>query len=186
MFFLAGLVGQLLASQFEIGFAFYVLAVLELVLLCSIANMATKAAKRPARLMHEWALAENEKITISGLKGKTTEELEKLLQYHMEQGNIEAADRISQKMLNMVDGMADNEPIPLANPVIASMQATVQHIAQKQQGDPGVVLKMPAGTASGSLPSWMQDGSGCESNGGKKKAAEEEPQQQSSLPDWMS
>jgi hypothetical protein len=181
VFFLAGLVAALMATQ-TLGFVWYVLAGVEFVLLCAMASMAVGAAKRPGRMVHEWALAEHEKITISSLKGKTTDELETLLQYHLTNGNIEAADRISQKLLNMVDGTPDNDPVPLAQPSPIPMQ---KQIAQK--ADPGVVLKVPAASANSKLPAWMQDGTNGTATpvGENKTAAEEEPQQQSSLPDWM-
>lgn len=178
MFFGAGLVAALLLTQ-QLGFVWYVLAAVEFVLLAAIGNMAIQAAKRPGRLVHEWAFEENEKITISSLKGKTAEELDKLLKYHLDNGNMEAADRISQKMMNMADGTVDNDPIPLATPTIHSAHVPVQQIAQKP--DPGVVLKVPAAGANSTLPAWMLDGNA----NGKKTAAEDEPQQQTHLPDWM-
>lgn len=93
--------------------------------------------RHPGRTVHNWAVEEQKHQHIKTLTGKTTEELETMLQYHMEQGNMEEADKISLSLLAMVEG----------NP----------------QGAPAVPVQLkpnnPDGTspANGALPSWMSN-----------------------------
>jgi hypothetical protein len=86
--------------------------------------------------VHDWALEEHEHVEIARLTGKTPEELDKMLQYHLKYGNIEEADRVSQKLLTLIDkGFLPEEEQPAPAP-------------KAQSG----------ATAGNSLPSWM-DGS---------------------------
>jgi hypothetical protein len=169
--------GWILAVFFTnpyLSFLTAVLAVVETVMIAFTVSLMFEAARKPGRLVHEWAFEENEMQTILTLKGKTTDELEKMLQYHLDNGHMETADKISQQLLNMIDGNPD--PYGENAAAAAAAAALPVQIAQKP-GEAGVVLKVPAGASSG-LPNWMQDG--------KKAAAEDEQQQQqSSLPDWM-
>jgi hypothetical protein len=158
--FMHGWLLAVLLTQPYITFVTYVLAFLEVVMVAVTVNMLFNAARKPGRLVHEWALQENQHQTITSLKGKTTEELEKMLDYHMENGNMEAADKISQQLLHMVDGMPINDPEPVP----------AMEIAKKVED--GSVIKISAG-----LPNWMQEG--------KAAAEDEQQQQQSDLPDWM-
>ncbi len=89
----------------------------------------------PGRTVQNWAVEEQKHQHIKTLTGKTTEELETMLQYHMEQGNMEEADRISLSLLAMAEG----------NPQDASSLPV--------QMEPN----NPDGTspANGALPSWM-------------------------------
>lgn len=150
-----------LFTQAELTSVTLVVGLAEVIMVALTVRMFGQAARHPGRLVHEWALQENQHQTISTLKGKTMEELETMLQYHMENGNIEAADKISQQLLHMVDGIAVGELEPVAE------------VANKSED--GGVIKISSG-----LPSWMQDG---------KTAAEDEQQQQSksssNLPDWL-
>lgn len=128
----------------------------ELALLVLTVNTLIQSALRPGRVVHEWALEQKKHEDIKKLTGRTTEELEAMLQYHMEQGNIEEADRVSQKLLASVEG----HPMPDAVAVSA---------------DPGVVLKVKA-SADSNLPGWLKDGS----------EDEQLPEEESAnLPDWM-
>lgn len=152
-----------LFTQAELTLVTLVVGLAEVIMVALTVRMFGLAARHPGRLVHEWALQENQHQTITSLKGKTTEELETMLQYYMENGNIEAADRISQQLLHMVDGIAavDEQPAPV--------------VEVPKKNEDGSAIKISSG-----LPNWMQDG---------KTAAEDEQQQQSksssNLPDWM-
>jgi hypothetical protein len=93
--------------------------------------------------VHDWALEEHEHVEIASLTGKNADELDKMLQYHMKYGNLEEADRISQKLLTLIDkGCLPEEEEPVAAP------------------------KAQAATPAGNnLPSWMK--------GGKQEEGEE-------------
>lgn len=119
-----------------------------------------KAAFRPGRQVHDWAVEQSKHEEIKKLTGKTTEELETLLQYHMEQGNIEAADKVSLRLMDMVEGAPHVDEVVI-------------------QETPATILKVPGGNPSGSgLPSWMSDGPATTD---ELEAKTEE----SNLPDWM-
>jgi hypothetical protein len=172
LFFLHGwLIGLLLTQPYMTALT-AIIAVVELVLIFATVRMMGNAVRHPGRVVHEWALEQSQKDTISKLKGNTHEELEQLLQYHLAQGNIEEADKISQRMLHMVDGLPlDPLPTPAITPV---------EIAKKT--DDGVVLKVATG-----LPSWMAEGDVTESTTACREE-EEKPEpapETSTLPDWM-
>jgi hypothetical protein len=164
--FMHGWILAVLLTQPYLSLVSAVLCVLEVVMVALTVSLLFEAARKPGRLVHQWAVDEAETQTILALTGKTTEELEKMLQYHLDNGHIEVADKISQQLLHMVDGNPD--------PYGENTPAPVAEVAMKV--DDGVVLKVPAGSG---LPAWMQDGKG------KAAAEEEQQQQQSKLPDWM-
>jgi hypothetical protein len=112
----------------------------------------------PAREVHQWALEEQEHITMMSLTGKTQEELEKLLEYHLKYDNIEEADRISQKLLTLVDKSNQAYEDPAA---ASSSSAPADSVA---------VIEVN----SGALPGWLQD-----DDKASGKAASQK------LPDWM-
>jgi hypothetical protein len=63
------------------------------------------ACLSPAANVHRWALEQAQDDTIQRLsKNATTQEdLQTLLDYHLSKGNIEVADKISQKLMALVD-----------------------------------------------------------------------------------
>lgn len=107
--------------------------------------------------VHQWAIEEQEHITIASLTGKTPEELEKLLEYHMKYGHVEEADRISQKLLAMVEDPNPSDP------------------QTAQAGGAAPQPRADADTKEG-LPSWMK-------NDDKQESSEQPVKQK--LPDWM-
>jgi hypothetical protein len=106
--------------------------------------------------VHQWAVEEQEHQVMASLTGKTTDELEKMLEYHMKYGHLEEADRISQKLLTMVDKED------------ASNQAPAEP-ATRQDAKP----------KSGGLPAWMQDGTAADTT------IETPQEEKKKLPDWM-
>jgi len=106
--------------------------------------------------VHRWAVEEQEHQTMALLTGKTADELEKMLEYHMKYGHLEEADRISQRLLTMVEKEDPANPPPSAQ--LAKPDATAK----------------PSG-----LPAWMQEGAPAD------PTIETPQQQKKKLPDWM-
>jgi hypothetical protein len=77
----------------------------------------TKPFNTKGEEVQDWAIAEQEHLTMQSLTGKNEEELEKLLEYHMKYGHIEEADKISQQLLAVVDNGPESPPVD--NTIIA-------------------------------------------------------------------
>lgn len=143
-------------STFTIG----LLAALQILLFVVTLRYLALAAFRPGRVVHDWALEEQKHERIKLLTGATAEELEIMLQYHMEQGNIVEADKISQRLLASVDG-ANHFVEEDGSVVQASQPAATQQ-------------KSNAGTEHG-LPGWLSD----------EQTEEADAKATANLPDWM-
>lgn len=91
----------------------------------------------PGRAVHDWAVEEQRHQHIRTLTGKTSEELEKMLQYHLEQGNMEEADKVSLSLLAMAEGNSPEVPS-----------------APNQTQTPAAAGTSPANSA---LPSWLSN-----------------------------
>ncbi len=112
-----------------------IVAAAELVLVLVTFRLVAHSIFNPGRAVHNWAVEEQKHQHIKTLTGKTSDELEKMLQYHMEQGNMEEADRVSLNLLAMVEG----------DPTAAQ-----SHICdQAKANDDGTIALNSA------LPTWM-------------------------------
>ncbi len=87
--------------------------------------------------VRDWAVEQQEHVAISTMTGKTPEELEKMVQYHLKYGNIAEADRISQKLIAMVDGNADTQLQDAGANSTAPSEQSGQLAGEKKQGLPG-------------------------------------------------
>lgn len=156
--------GWLLATmwfQTGLNFTLLVTGLAEAALCILTTYLLVAAVLKPGRFVHEWALEEHTKDTMMSLRGNTSEELETLLKYHMDNGHIDEAERCSHRLLAMAEG----NPMP-------DMNAPAAPRAIGMNGsDPGVKLKITT-----ALPGWMNDG---------KEEQETEPADSASLPDWM-
>lgn len=160
------MVSFMVVAQFKLG---YVPIGLFLAFLAYCAFVTMRMFGRDfkkAQEIQEWAVTENEHITMMSLTGKTQDELERLLQYHLDNGNLPEADRISQKLLALVDPVNQfaEVPVEVAVPAVAP------------PADPGFVLNTAVG-----LPNWLD-----ESEGKQSAAAEPaQPATKKPLPDWL-
>lgn len=112
--------------------------------------------------LRDWAIEEQEHERIKNLTGKTQEELEEMLQYQLKYGNLEEADRISQKLLAMVDG---NAPSDEQKGVSQASAPSDQPAAQK------------------GLPSWMQQDA--PAGQGATDSQEQQAPGKEKRPEWM-
>lgn len=165
---LSGIVGNALQSPETT--LYMVIAALFIDLL-GIGVLLNQCYKERKNSLHDWALAEAEKEEVSHLSGKNEEELHRILDYHMKQGNIKEADKISKQLLALVDpelGAAADGTGPERDGASApAAGGTISGAAVTSTGDTGYVIK--TNVSNGQLPEWLSD-------------AEEEKK---NLPKWM-
>lgn len=143
--------GWLLATiyvQPYTNFMSYVAGAAEIVLCMLTLHFLLTPVFRPGRVVHDWAVEESKHQSMKALTGKTSEELEQLLQYHMEQGNIDEADRLSQKLLAVVDGTFVESESEISKPTAIKLNngALPAWMGDEEQAEP----------QQSNLPDWMK------------------------------